>query len=388
MDGKVFVIRKKNRRQHPWVFSNEIKKIEGKPKKGDSVLVHDRDQFIGSGLYNPNSLITVRIYDKAELDLDKNFFVERITKALDVRKASFPNEQDFRLVFGESDGVPGLVLDKYQSSFALQTYTAGMDMRQNLIVEAMRGVMTVDCVIEKNDFRMRDIEKLERREGVIYGIPERVIISENDIKYFVNIQEGQKTGFYYDQRITRNKVRLLSKNKHVLDVFCYTGGFALNAVIGEAKSVLGIDASETAVKLSQENAVLNKLENICKFQTADAFVFLREMVREHKRYDLIVLDPPPFFKTQKEKKRGLRGYKDINLQAMKLLTDGGILVSCTCSHYFFWQDLLDVLSQAAQDIGRSFKIIDRTTQGPDHPVLLSMPESEYLRCFFLEVYKT
>jgi 23S rRNA (cytosine1962-C5)-methyltransferase len=386
MDGKVFVIRKKNRRQHPWVFSNEIKKIEGKPKKGDSVLVYERDNFIGSGLYNPNSLITVRIYSKIEQDLDKNFFVERITKALDVRKASFPNEQDFRLVFGESDGVPGLVLDKYQKSFALQTYTAGMDMRQNLIVEAMRDVMTVDCVIEKNDFRMRDIEKLERREGVIYGTPERVIISENGTKYYVNIQEGQKTGFYYDQRITRNKVRSMSKDKNVLDVFCYTGGFALNAGIGEAKSVLGIDASETAIKLSEENAGLNKLAYICKFQVADAFVFLREMVREHRRFDLIVLDPPPFFKTQKEKKRGLRGYKDINLQAMKLLTDGGILVSCTCSHYFFWQDLLDVLSQAAQDIGRSFKIIDRTTQGPDHPVLLNMPESEYLRCFFLEVY--
>jgi 23S rRNA (cytosine1962-C5)-methyltransferase len=388
MDGKVFVIRKTNRRQHPWVFSNEIKKIEGKPKKGDSVLVYERDKFIGSGLYNPNSLITVRIYAKAEQDLDKNFFIEQITKALNMRKTSFPNEQDFRLVFGESDGVPGLVLDKYQSNFALQTYTAGMDMRQNLIVEAMQDVMAVDCVIEKNDFRMRDIEKLERREGVIYGTPEQVVISEYGIRYFVNIQEGQKTGFYYDQRITRNKVRLLSKNKNVLDIFCYTGGFALNAGSGGAKSVLGIDASETAIKLSQENAGLNKLENICKFQVADAFVFLREMVREHQRYDMIILDPPPFFKTQKEKKRGLRGYKDINLQAMKLLTDGGILVSCTCSHYFFWQDLLDVLSQAAQDIGRSFKIIDRTTQGPDHPVLLSMPESEYLRCFFLEVYRT
>ena len=386
MDGKVFVVRKKNRRQHPWVFSNEIRKIEGKPKKGDSVMVYDRDQFIGSGLYNPNSLITVRIYAKTEQNLDKDFFIERIKKALDIRLANFPNEQDFRLVFGESDGIPGLVLDKYQSSFALQAYTAGMDMRQDLIIEAMRDVMTVDCVIEKNDFRMRDLEKLERREGVIYGTPERVIISENGINYYVNIQEGQKTGFYYDQRITRNKVKILSKNKNVLDMFCYTGGFALNAGVGEAKSILGIDASDTAVKLSNENAVLNKLENICKFQTADAFVFLREMVREHRRFDLIVLDPPPFFKTQKEKKRGLRGYKDINLQAMKLLTEGGILVSCTCSHYFFWQDLLDILSQAAQDIGRSFKIIDRTTQGPDHPVLLSMPESEYLRCYFLDVY--
>lgn len=386
MEKKVWVIRKKVRNQHPWVFSNEIKRIVGNPDIGDTVLVFDRDKFVGSGLYNPYSLISIRIYSNKEQDLNKTFFSEQIQKALKNRETILPNEKDFRLVYGESDGIPGLVLDKYQNHFALQSYSTGMDMRQNLIVQAMQDEMPIDCVIEKNDFRLRDAEKLERREGVIYGVPRTVVISEANIKYKVNIQEGQKTGFYYDQRITRAKVRALCQNKNVLDVFCYTGGFTLNAAAGGAKTVLGIDASEPAIKLAQDNAIINQLNHACSFQVADAFSILREFVKEHRKFDLIVLDPPPFFKSQREKSRGLRGYKDINLQAMKLLSDGGILVSSTCSHYLFWQDLLDVLTQAAQDIGRSFKIVDRTTQGPDHPVLLNMPESEYLRCFFLEVF--
>jgi 23S rRNA (cytosine1962-C5)-methyltransferase len=337
-------------------------------------------------LYNPHSLISVRLYSHQERELDKKYFTEQIDKAFKYRQNILNNESDFRMVFGESDGLPGLVLDKYQNHFALQTYSVGMDMRQSLIVKSLEEVMKVDCVIEKNNFRLREAEKLQRREGVIYGVPRPVIISEAGLKFTVNIQEGQKTGFYYDQRVTRAKVRALSKDKSVLDVFSYTGGFALNAGAGGAKSVTGIDASETAIKLAEQNASINNLDNVCKFKMSDAFFVLRTLIHERKKYDLIILDPPPFFKTQKEKKRGMRGYKDINIQAMKLLNDGGILVSCTCSHYLFWQDLLDVLSQAAQDVGRGFKIIDRTTQGPDHPVLLSMPESEYLRCFFLEIH--
>ena len=386
MDKKAWVIRKKHRRQHPWVFSNEIKETAGNPKIGDTVLVYDRDQFIGSGIYNPQSLITIRLYSNKEQELDKSFFVEIISKALSMRKTILPNEEDFRLVYGESDDVPGLVLDKYHNSFAMQTYSVGTDLRQNIIIEAMKDVMPVECVFQKNDFRLRGAEGLPRIESLLYGDPKPVIISENNIKYTVDIKEGQKTGFYYDQRITRAKVRALSKDKNILDVFCYTGGFALNAGIGGAKSVLGVDASEAAVNLSRQNAILNNLDKLCKFTVADAFVLLREFAKERRKYDIIILDPPPFFKSPKEKSRGMRGYKDINLQAMKLLTVGGILVSSTCSHYLFWQDLLDVLTQSAQDVNRSFKIIDRTTQGPDHPVLLSMPESEYLRCFFLEVY--
>jgi len=385
MEKKVWVVRKKIRRQHPWIFSNEIKDTAGDPQIGDAVLVYERDRFIGSGIYNPHSLISVRLYSETERDLDKTFFTEQISKALKTREMVLPNEHDYRLVFGESDGIPGVVLDKYVNSFALQTYSIGTDLRKGIIIEALREMMPVDCVIEKNDFRLRDAEGLPRKETVLYGTASPVIISENGIKYKVDIKEGQKTGFYYDQRITRAKVRAISQDKNILDIFCYTGGFSLNAGLGGAKSVLGIDASEPAIGLAKGNAKLNNLSVVCKFRVADAFVILREFNRERRKYDIIILDPPPFFKSLKEKSRGLRGYRDINLQAMKLLNDGGILISSTCSHYLFWQDLLDVLTHAAQDIGRSFKIIDRTTQGPDHPVLLSMPESEYLRCFFLEM---
>jgi len=382
----VSVIRKKSRHRHPWVFSNEIREIQGKPEIGDSVLVYEKDKLLGSGLYNPHSLISIRLYSHQERELDKKYFIEQIDKALKYRQNILHNETDFRMVFGESDGLPGVVIDKYQNHFALKTYSVGMDMRQSLIIESLKEVLPVDCIIEKNDFRLREAEKLDRREGVIFGECKPVIIREAGIKFSVNIQEGQKTGFYYDQRITRAKVRKLSKDKDVLDVFCYTGGFTLNAGAGRAKSVLGIDASEPAIRIAEHNAEINNLGAVCKFKIGDAFTILRDLKYHRRKFDLIVLDPPPFFKNLKEKSRGLKGYKDINLQAMKLLNDGGILVSCTCSHYLFWQDLLDVLSQAAQDAGRVFKIIERTTQGPDHPVLLSMPESEYLRCFFLEMH--
>lgn len=387
MPKKVHVVRKKSRRHHFWIFSNEVKKVEGNPQTGEVVFVYEHNHFIGSGLYNKNSLIRVRLYSEQKEPLSVIFFENRIRKAWAYRKTILPNENDFRLVYGESDGLPGVVIDKYANTFVLQTYSAGMDMRQGLIVEALKNIFNPTAIFEKNDFRLRDAENLPRRENLLYGdILAPVIISENGVKYIVNIQAGQKTGFFYDQRITRQKVQVMSKGKSVLDVFCYTGGFSLNAAKGGAKEVLGIDASEAALELARENAKLNKVHNVCKFINGDAFIVLRELNREKRKFDIIVLDPPPFFKKLSEKPQGIKGYKDINLQAMKLLAEGGMLVSCTCSHYLFWQDLLDVLSQASQDTGKTFKIVDRTTQGPDHPVLLNMPESEYLRCFFLEVY--
>ncbi|MBS4015502.1 MAG: class I SAM-dependent rRNA methyltransferase [Candidatus Latescibacteria bacterium] len=384
--NKVWVVRKKQRRQHSWVFSNEIKQVEYNPELGDAVLVYDRDKFIGSGIYNPRSLIAVRLYSAQEKELDKSFFVEQIKKAIDYRKTVLPEEIDYRMVYGESDGLPGVAIDRFHSSFALQTFSSAMDKRQDIIISALQEILAVDCVVEKNDFRLRDAEGLARRESLLFGTGRQVLISENKVKYLVDLMQGQKTGFYYDQRVTRARVRALSKDKDVLDVFCYTGGFAINAALAQARSVIAIDASEPAIMLARQNAELNSVAHKIQFEIGDAFKVLRDYHRQQRKFDLINLDPPPFFKSQKEKKQGLRGYKDINLQAMRLLKDGGILVSSTCSHYLFWQDLFDVLSQAAQSVDKTFKIIDRTTQGPDHPVLLSMPESEYLRCYFLEVH--
>jgi len=383
----VQVIRKKSRQSHLWIFANEIRRVEGKPIPGDTVLVYQQEKLLGSGFYNLHSLIAIRLYSKQNEDFDLAFIKRKISEAYQYRKRLLPREEDFRLIFGESDSLPGVVIDKYGNHFTLQTFTYGTELRKELIGQALREIFPVESIFLKNDFRLRDIENLPHTEELFYGtIKDRVVIQENNVRFYVDIKGGQKTGFFFDQRITRDKVRRLSKDKKVLDVFCYTGGFTINAALGGAKKVIGVDISKAAIALANENAKLNKVDDICKFKIGDAFNLLRDLVKAKKRFDLIIIDPPPFIKSKKEKKAGIQGYRDINLQAMKLLTRGGIIVSSTCSHYLFWQDLLDILTQAAQDAGRSLKIIDRTTQGPDHPIILSMPETEYLRCYFLEVY--
>lgn len=384
----VYIVRKKNRREHAWVFSNEVRKIEGKPVAGDTVLVYEHGKLIGSGFYNPNSLIRIRLYAKKNEEFDLDFIKRRISDAYHFRKQVLPDENDFRLVFGESDSLPGIVIDKYNDHFTLQTFTFGAELRKELIVQALCELFPVKSIYAKNDFRLRDLENLPRYEKLLYGqLTEKVMIKENNVQFYVDIKSGQKTGYFFDHRLTRAKVRTLSQDKNVLDVFCYTGGFSINAALGGAKSVIGIDGSVPAISLAYENAKLNGVEKICEFAVGDAFDILRNYVKQKRKFDLIVLDPPPFIKSSKEKKQGIVGYKEINLLAMKLLSYEGILVTSSCSHYLFWQDLLDILTQAAQDAQLSFRIIDRTTQGPDHPILLSMPETEYLRCYCLEVFR-
>lgn len=383
----VHAIRKKSRRDHLWIFANEIRRTEGNPSAGDTVLVYERGKLVGSGFYNPLSLIRIRLYSKKNEEFDLALVKKRINDSYQYRKQVLPQEDNFRLVYGESDCLPGIVIDKYVNNFALQTFALGAELRKELICQALRELFPVKSIFEKNDIRSRELEGLPRQEGLLYGeIKERVIISENQSKFWVNIKAGQKTGYFYDHRLTRIKVRALSRGRNVLDVFSYTGGFSINAALGGAKKVIGIDNSASAIELAKENAKLNQVAEVCQFEVGDAFELLRQFVKEKRKYDLIVLDPPPFIKSLKEKKGGLKGYKEINLQAMKLLNERGILVTSSCSHYLFWQDLLNILIEAASDSKRSFKIIDRTTQGPDHPILLSMPETEYLRCFFLEIY--
>jgi 23S rRNA (cytosine1962-C5)-methyltransferase len=221
---------------------------------------------------------------------------------------------------------------------------------------------------------------------VLFGTPEpRIVISESGVKFYVDPAGGQKTGYYFDHRLTRRKVKQLSAGRTVLDVFSYTGSFAINAALGGAQSVLAVDASAAAATIATDNSVLNGVADKCRFATDNAFTALAELGAQGRKFDLINLDPPAFIKAQKDRNAGMRGYRQINALAMKLLPAGGVLVSSSCSHYLFWQDMLDMLVAAAQDAGREFTILDRTTQGSDHPVLLSMPESEYLRGFILQV---
>jgi 23S rRNA (cytosine1962-C5)-methyltransferase len=385
-DKLVVVSRKKSRGQHTWVFSNEVTKTEGDPGPGDTVQVFDRKRLLGSGIYNPHSLIRVRLYSEQNEELDAALIQRRIEAALQYRKTMLPGENDFRLMFSESDRMPGLVIDKYGSHFVVQTYALGLDMRHEMVVAALREVFDVASIIEKNDFRLRDPEGLPRRAGVLFGTPEpRIEISESGAKFYVDVAGGQKTGYYFDHRLTRRKVRQLSAGRKVLDVFSYTGSFAINAALGGAESALAVDASAAAASIATDNSVLNGVADKCEFATDNAFTALTELDAQGRQFDLINLDPPAFIKAQKDKDAGMRGYRQINALAMKLLPPGGILVSSSCSHYLFWQDMLDMLVAAAQDVGREFTILDRTTQGPDHPVLLSMPESEYLRGFVLQV---
>ncbi len=353
---------------------------------GELVRVYDRGKFIGSGMFNPRSLIVVRLYSDKEEELNEELITKRIEAAYRYRKRKLPQEDDFRLVYGESDYLPGLVIDKYGSHFAVQVYAAGFDRRLEMVVNALCRLFPVKSIFEKNDIKLREPEGLERRERLLYGTPEKeLVISENGVRFYVDIASGQKTGYFFDHRLTRQKVRKLAKNRRVLDVFSYTGSFAINAALGGAKEVVAVDISPEACEMAKRNAILNRVEGGCRFFTADAFEFMNDLFKKGERFELVNLDPPSFIKQQRQKSSGIKGFLRINRLAMKLLSPGGILVSSSCSHYLFWQDLLDVIGSAAQELGRGFTILDRSTQGPDHPVLPRMPESEYLRCLIVQV---
>jgi 23S rRNA (cytosine1962-C5)-methyltransferase len=384
--AEIRIARRAARRQHPWVFSNEVLSVSGRPAAGDAVVVIERDRLAGSAIYSPHSLIRGRLFTSERRELDLEFVNERLTAAVRRRSEWLPAEQDYRLVHGESDGLPGLVIDRYGRHFALQAYSAGMDRRLPLIIDGLRSLLDVQAIWAKNDFALRDLEGLPRSESVLLGSTSgEVLVSEGGVRFRVDIAGGQKTGFYFDQRVNRGRIRSLSAGKSVLDLFAYSGGFAVNAAVGGAERVTAIDSSEPACELAVENAALNGVAGRIVVQCRDAFDAVRELHSEKKMFDLIIVDPPAFARSQRDKPRALRGYRDVNLQAMRLLAPGGILLSCTCSQHVSWTDLAEVLIQAAQASRREFRIIERNGQGPDHPVLLHMPESDYLRSFLIQL---
>jgi 23S rRNA (cytosine1962-C5)-methyltransferase len=385
-DKTIHISRKRARRRHAWVFSNEVRRTEGDPQTRDTVLVRERDELVGSALYNFNSLIRARLYSPENEDFDADFLLRRLRTAQEYRATYLPGESDYRLCYGESDGLPGLVVDRFGDHFVVQFFAAGIDERRDLVVRALVEGFGAKSVVERNDFRLRDLEGLERREATLHGdAAAGMEISENGVRFAVDTTRGQKTGHYFDQRETRRRVRTLSRVRAVLDLFCYSGGLAINAALGGAERVVGVDSSAHACGLAQANAELNGVADRCSFEVADASGFLRDSTAKGGGFDMICLDPPAFIKSKRERENGMRGYRSLNASAMKCLAPGGVLVTCSCSHHLSWQDMLDVLARAAQDSGRDFTVLDRTTQGADHPVLLAMPESEYLRCFFLRV---
>ncbi len=369
---------------HLWVYSNEIETMP-QLESGElvEVLNYKNDSF-GLGFFNSSSLISVRLLQTDEVS--STFFEERIRQAKLYREKILPGENTFRLVFGESDMLPGLVIDKYENWFSIQVLSAGMEIRfQEIISALLKEFPETKGIVEKNTSKLRELEGLELREGIVWGdVPEEIKMNENGIDYFVSLIDGQKTGYFLDQRPNRMKVQQLAKNCSVLDCFTNQGGFALNAAKGGAKNVVGIDISDKAIESCRKNANFNQFENVL-FQTADVFEFLKTEVENKKFWDMIILDPPSFTKSKKNVPSAKKGYAEINRLALQLIPQNGFLVTASCSHHIFEEIFLEIVMEEAELLGRQLKLVFRGNQSPDHPVLMSMKETQYLKFFIFEV---
>lgn len=370
---------------HSWVYANEVAKIEGKDKNGSlaSVFTHD-GRFIGKGYINHLSKILVRIFirDENQVD-DKAFYLERLKNADDFRK-NLGYDNCYRMVFAEADDIPALIVDKYDEYLSVQFLSLGIDKMKKLIVECLVDLFAPKGIYERSDVAVRVKEGLTETKGVIYGeVPDRIIITENGLKMAVDVKNGQKTGYFLDQKENRYAARRYCKDGEVLDCFCNSGGFSLNCAT-VAKSVTAVDISRTALDSVEENASLNNLTNVRTLQ-GDVFEVLRNYRKENKVFDLVILDPPAFCKSASEVKDAYRGYKDINVLGMKLVRSGGFLISASCSHYMTLPLFEKMLAESAKESGRRVRQIEIKTQAPDHPALVNAEETSYLKFFVLQV---
>ena len=373
---------------HPWVFSNEIREVTGERTAGATAELYDASGgLIGVGHYNPHSLIAFRLVSRQREDIDSvAFFERRIASVLAHRKALYPTMDTFRAIYGESDFLPGLVVDKYSDYLSLQFLSAGMDCRREQIVEALRRVFAPNGIIARNDVGVRSLEGLAEKVELLWGeMPETVEIEENGLRFMVNLKEGQKTGGFLDQKHNHLLLREICAGKSMLDCFCYTGSWAVHAASFGAKTVLGIDISARAVAQAAGNARLNKVLDRTRFEECDAFERLRSLQQEGQRFDVVVMDPPAFVKSRKSISEATKGYLTINRRALDLLNPGGYLITCSCSFHMGREAFRDMLAQAARLAKREVRLVQTCSQAPDHPVLLSFPESEYLKCFVLQV---
>jgi 23S rRNA (cytosine1962-C5)-methyltransferase len=376
------------RNGHPWIFSNEIASLEGGVADGDAVQVRAAGgDLLGSAYYNGHSLIAARILSRQAEDIDStDFFYRRLAAARDYRRALVGEIGAMRLVHGEADLLPGLVVDVYGDIVSLQFLALGMERRRTQILAALQQLLQPRCIVARNDVAVRELEGLPQQIEVLFGeSPERIIISENDLRFYVDVLQGQKTGHFLDQRDNHRALQGRVEGRRVLDLFCYSGSWSQHAARYGAREVLGIDISAGAIALAQENAILNGQEQICTFQRADVFVLLRQLQQDGKRFDTIILDPPAFVKSRSKLKEALKGYLTINRRALELLEPGGILFSCSCSHHLDRETFLDLLRQAGRQAGRTLRLLEMRGQAPDHPVLLACPETEYLKCAIVHV---
>ncbi len=373
------------RGRHPWVFSGALKQIPEGIATGEPVeLTDEAGNYLASGYFNSYSQIAVRVWDWDKAEINQEFFSVRIREAYELRKKFILNKKTTacRIINGENDLLPGLIVDLYGDYAVVQFHNLGIERWKKEIVAAILGEVGPKGIFERSDMRARDVEGAERKIGLIHGkIPDEIKILENGYAFQVNVKEGQKTGFFLDQRDKRQALEKYSKGKKVLNCFSYTGGFSVYALGAGAKKVVSVDASEPALKTAEQNVLLNKLdEKKCEFILADVKEYLAD--RAKGEFDVIILDPPAFVKDRRKIQEGLHGYRKINEAALRILPKDGILVTCSCSAHVSSEDFRFMLSEAAARAGRTVQILETFTHGIDHPNLVAFTEGEYLKCIF------
>ncbi len=375
-----------------WVYDNEIASIEGEFEEGDIVAVHDFDGYcMGQGYLNTRSRIAVRLLSRRkDVVIDAAFMEQRVRDAWAYRRQAV-DTSCCRVIFGEADFLPGIVVDKFSDVLVVESLALGIDRWKGVIVEALKKILAEDGIFirgvyERSDAKVRQQEGMERVKGFI-GEPfdTKVEILENGVRYLVDVEEGQKTGFFLDQKNNRAAIRRFCRDARVLDCFTHTGSFALNAGMAGAAEVLGVDASQTAVDQARENAALNHLEDRVRFQCADVFELLPELERAGEKYDVVILDPPAFTKSRNSVKNAVKGYREINLRGMKLVRDGGYLATCSCSHFMEPELFAKTIREAAAGARKRLRQVEFRTQGPDHPILWAADQTYYLKFYIFQV---
>ena len=375
-----------------WIYDNEIESVAGSFLDGDLVVVHDFDGYgLGKGFINRHSKIRVRMLTRNPAqEIDRDFLKMRVRTSWEYRKKTV-DTSSCRVIFGEAECLPGIVVDKFADVLVIQSLALGMDRFKETIVEELKAALLEDGisirgVYERSDAKEREKEGMERVKGFL-GEPfdTNVEIVENGVRYLVDVKDGQKTGFFLDQKYNRLAIQKLCKDARVLDCFTHTGSFALNAGLAGAREVLGVDASELGVRQAELNAKLNHLEERVHFQCADVFDLLPELERQGEVYDLVILDPPAFTKSRSSVKNAVKGYREINMRGMKLVRDGGFLATCSCSHFMTYELFTQTLKQAAKSVHKRLRQVEYRTQAPDHPILWAADESYYLKFYIFQV---
>jgi 23S rRNA (cytosine1962-C5)-methyltransferase len=372
---------------HPWIFNNEVDKVEGNPQGGEVVEVFTHDKkFVGKGYINPKSQILVRLLTRNKKDeINEAYFLEQIKKCWDYRK-KLGYTENCRLVFGEADSLPQLIIDKFNDYFVIQTLALGIDVWKPAIVKALQEVFSPKGIYERNDVPVRELEGLPQQKGFLSApFDTHIIINENGLKFHVDIENGQKTGYFLDQQDNRRAIQHIVKGADVLGAFTYTGTFEVHAACYGAKSVLGLDISANAVAQANKNAALNGVADRCQFETANAFDVLKQWGKDGRQYDVVMLDPPAFTKSRETIQKAITGYKEINLRGMKLVKPGGFLVTSSCTNLVNPELFLQIINMAAKDARRNIRQVTFQKQASDHPIIWGMENTEYLKFLIVQV---